>query len=151
MVNILNNLNVEKIFNKVEQKAPMLGTLYGVLGPLAETSKAVGDSPLDAILREIMALANPQMPTIEGIKGWWMAYSQPVAKNGILIYFLGELLGKPRLTKAGENIVKGTALAAVIGEVGRGGGAPYDRGGNPQNLGAMYDRAVVAPNQGYGY
>lgn len=125
-MNIPNNLNVDRVFKEIEKKAPTIGTAYGILAPLAETSIAVGDSPLDAIWREISAVfENPRMPSISGIKDWWTHYAKGTAKNGFLIWLGGEFLGNKKISTAGINTLKGTVVAAVIGDTGQGGGAPY--------------------------
>jgi len=132
-MDILGNLDPEKLFRKVEQKAPVLGNLYGFFGPLAATAGSQGrtENALDAIIRELFALTNPKMPTIEGIIYWWKDWASGTAKNGIVAWLIGEVLGNSRISDFGVNTLKGTALAALVGEIGQGGGAPY--GPNPAN------------------
>jgi hypothetical protein len=127
-MDILGNLDFDKIFKMVEQKAPELGTLYGVLAPLAATSKWYpGESAIDAIVREVTALADPQIPTVQGVMAWWKAYGKEPAMHGVFLWIAGEFLGNSHFSKAGINVLKGTAISALIGEVGKGGGAPYGR------------------------
>ena len=146
-MDILKNLSVDKLFKTVEKRLPDIGTIYGILAPLAETSSAMGDTPLQAITRELMALTNPKIPTLEGIVGWWKGYCQKTAQYGIMAWLGGEVIGNKKLSDAGVNMLKGTAVAAVIGEVGQGGGAPYEGSQPRRNIGSS--NLGSSPSWGY--
>lgn len=124
--------DLDGLMKKGEAMAPKLGGWYGFLAPLAATGAAVGDDPISAIVRELSAVVmQPKIPTLPDIKGWFTNYSLPVAKNGLLVLLGGELLGNTRISEAGANAIKGSIVAALIGAIGQGGGAPYGDVTNP--------------------